>query len=131
VIRRVLAVGLAAALGLTVFGGVTPAHNANRGSLHISKEPKGPIDSGQQVSILGQVRPGACHRAGEQVTLHQRGGGVLGTDSTDGDGEFGFTINPTTDIKVFARWNGFTESSYDHSHRCKRDRSNIVPFNVR
>lgn len=132
-VRRVLVTSLVAAVGIALIPGGATAHTFKTGSLHISKAPAGAVDPGQKVLVLGEVRPGKCQDAGHEVTLYSKQPGpdpALGTDNTDGQGEFKFVLHPTEDHRVYARWDGFTEGGYGHSHKCVADKSNKVPINV-
>ena len=131
---RVVLVALGTGLLLvSTFVGYSSAHTVSRAtSLSIDKIPSRATHPGDRVLIVGELGPRKCED-GQTITLKQVRPGVdpvLGTDKTDGDGEYRFRINPNNDMKVYTRFAGSVDSSYGHSHTCEKSKSARVKVNV-
>jgi hypothetical protein len=125
-----LATGL---LLVSMLVGTSSAHTVSRAtSLSIDKIPSGATDPGDKVLIVGRLRPNKCE-AGQKIKLKQVQPGkdpVLGSDKTDGDGEYSIRINPKSDMKVYTFFGGSVDTSYGHSHTCEKSKSDRILVNV-
>lgn len=101
----------------------------------IGKSPSGVVDPGDRVVVHGQVNSArqACESGKLVQVLERRPGAdrVLASDRTDGDGEYRVSIRPREDLVVYASFDGSTQRSYGHSHRCNGDDSRQLRINVR
>jgi hypothetical protein len=122
----------ASALVMTamVFADTASAHTFTaKTSLDISKSPEGPTKPNEDVLVFGNLHSenAFCRKQMDvQVVKRKRNGrpgAVLGHDTTDGDGDWGVTLTPGATIRVFARFKGFHESSYEHDHTCLKSHS--------
>ncbi len=113
--------------------GTSSAHTVSHAtSLSIDKIPSRATHPGDRVLIVGRLRPNACN-AGQTIKLKRVRPGAdstLGTDKTDGNGEYRFGINPKGDMRVYTRFGGSVDSSYGHSHTCQKSTSARVLVNV-
>ena len=118
---------------VSVLVGTSSAHTVSHPtSLSIDKIPSGATNPGDRVLIVGRLRPNAC-KARQTIKLKRVRPGAdstLGTDKTDGDGEYRFPINPDADMTLYTRFGGSVDSSYGHSHTCEKSRSARVLVNV-
>jgi hypothetical protein len=133
-VAAVLVVGLF--LLATVVGGSAIAHVfVAETSLSILKLPRHATDPGAPVVILGKLHsPRPACRSNKVVKLMRRRPGpdkVLARDRTDREGEYRFIRHPRRDQTVYTKFSGTFFSSYLHSHRCLRDRSDTRFINVR
>lgn len=120
---------------VTALAGTAAAHTFVAGtSLSIHKAPTGVTKPGATVSIYGKLQsPRRTCRANRVVKLFQVAAGPdirLAKDRTDSEGTYGFSRQPTKDIKVYTRFSGSLESSYGHSHECLRSRSSKLLIEV-
>lgn len=120
--RRLAIASLFVSLCLLLFPTPSGAHNSSTPT----NVQAGRTLGNNRATIFGDVQntePDCI--AGEQVKLRRVGGGVLDTDTTDGDGEYRFRIQrPENDsFKVFVRYPASTDTSYGHSHGCQSDDS--------
>lgn len=133
--RRIVGAALVALLaGGTIFTGTAGAHSfVSEPRVTINKSPAGPVDSGDRVVIFGDVKGRSFCTDGRRVTLFRSRPGAnenIGSDRTDNDGEYRFVIRPQADGSFYVRIGPRRQTSYAHSHRCRRDRSPSVFVNV-
>jgi hypothetical protein len=119
----------------TLFAGSSFAHVKKIDTtLTIHRSPSGQVGSRDRVLVFGKLKPSRC-RLGQTVTLFERTAGladeVLGTDTLDGDGEYGIHFRPGSDMNVYTKVkSAVIVSNYEHSHRCKGDRSPQIHIEV-
>lgn len=117
-----------------LFVGTSGAHNTRIDTtLSINRSPTGVVGSGNDVVVFGKLRPGRC-ADGQRVRVFRAGPGTdesLGSDNLDGDGEYGVTIRPTSDMNVYARvGRAVIRNDYGHRHVCRGDRSGNIHIEV-
>ena len=128
---------MAAVSGLlvsTLFVGSSSAHVRKIDTtLTIKSSPNGPVDPGDKVLVFGKIKPNKC-RLGQSVTVYEAGPGsdpALGSDNLDGDGEYSVTLHPNSTLRVYAKvGSAVIVSDYEHTHKCKGDRSPKIKINV-
>jgi hypothetical protein len=107
---------------------------AARTRLSINKVPAGATLAGATIVVYGRLRSGhATCRSNKVVKLMKVRPGpdrLLGKDRTDSEGEYLFVRKPFADQTVYTRFSGTLQTSYLHSHRCRRSRSDNLFINV-
>lgn len=126
--RPSVAFGVVTILILALLPDIGSAHTfTNRPRLIINKVPGGATDPGDRVVIYGRIVSGrAPCRDGRIVRLFRVVPGpnrLLATDLTDFEGEYLFVRRPRRDQTLYTRISRFVETSYGHSHVCRRARS--------
>jgi hypothetical protein len=120
-----------------VFPAIAAAHVVDaQTSLSINRVPARVIDPGTRVVIFGRLRSSAgetCIRRKVIRLMLVRSGPdrLLATDVTDAEGEYRFVRRPRSDQRVYTRFAGSFESSYEHAHACRSDNSRAILINVR
>ena len=133
--RRLLALAAVSSLLVsTVFAGSSSAHVEKFDTtLRIDKSPNGQVGPGDKVLVFGKLKPSKC-RLGQEVTVYEAGPGsdsALGSDNLDGDGEYSVAIHPDSSLRVYAKvGSAVIVSNYQHTHKCKGDRSEKIKINV-
>jgi hypothetical protein len=133
--RIALAAAAAVLLLATILPDTSLAHTfAARTRLSINKVPAGATHAGAKIVVYGKLRSGrATCRSNKVVKLMKVRPGpdrVLGKDRTDSEGEYLFVRKPFSDQTVYTKFSGTLQTSYGHSHRCRRSRSDNLFINV-
>jgi hypothetical protein len=135
-VKKVLSLAIAAGLLVSTLFVSTSSAQVGRIETRLSFKlsPSGPVSSGEEVRIFGQLKPTRC-RLGQTVRVYSAEGvpdTVIGTDDLNRRGEYAVTINPTSDLRVY----GLVESalivngSGDTTHKCKGDRTRFYRIDV-
>jgi hypothetical protein len=128
-----IVVGVALIGGMSLTG-IALAHTSSASpDLTIGHSPGGAVDPGDKVVVFGAVRGKALCKQRVQVTLFRVEPGRnarLGTDRTDNDGEYRFVLHPQSDQTVYTKIGKLVETSYGHSHTCRKARSENESINV-
>jgi hypothetical protein len=133
--KKLLALTIASCLfGSVVLVGIASAHVTETDTnLSIKRSPGGQVSPGEEVIVFGKLKPPKC-RLGQKVKVFEVQPGddaLLGSDNLDADGEYGIAITPTSDMKVYAKVKkAFIVNDYEHTHKCKKDKSPTIKINV-
>jgi hypothetical protein len=124
-----------AAVGLA-FVVTAAAHNfVASPSLSIGKVPAGATSPGERIIIFGKVRSGRLFCRNDRVVrlfrVRRGPDRLLATDRSDREGEYRFGLRPRRDQRVYTRIGRLSRITYQHSHVCRKARSNNQRINVR
>ena len=118
---------LAVLLTLVAFEGTASGHTfSSQTKIRASKAPKGHVDPGTEILVFGRLKGSDECIQGQTVELLRRGPGpdeVLDSDTTDAEGEFSFEVTAGDAKNVYVRFAGSLETSYGHSHNCRKSKS--------
>jgi hypothetical protein len=134
--KRVVTSSIVGVFLLTTVGmGAAVAHTFSADTnLTIRKTPRGITAVGARVAIHGRLRSArASCRVNKVVKLMRVRPGpdlLLARDRTDSEGEYLFIRHPRRDQTVYTKFSGTFRTSYGHSHRCQRSRSDRRFINV-
>jgi hypothetical protein len=112
------------------------AHNVTVGTrTSRSKLPRGPVNAGQRVAVFGRVaaQDSVC-KDFVVVELLRRVPGpdrILGSTTTDGDGDYFFLRRPRGDQELYVRFAGFHDVVAGHDHTCGGSVSRVIFLGVR
>lgn len=118
----------------TPFVGISSAHRELiRTTLSINLSPRGPVNAGEEVLVFGELMPKRCW-LGQAVTVYKsqpKPDPVLGLDTLNSHGEYSVTINPTSDVRIYALVeSAFIVNGSGHTHKCMGDRTRIIRIDV-
>jgi hypothetical protein len=132
--RRVFVAVLSISMLLVLFPSSSSAHTSTTSTAH---DLVGRSLSRFQAFVFGRLTSTEpdC-RGGEPVILRRGNGAVVGNDTTDGNGDYNFTVSrrlagppgpPGKDrIVVHVEYVGDTDTSYGHSHSCLSSNSRTM-----
>lgn len=102
--------------------------------LAIHRIPAGVVEPGERVRVFGRLRTGRsiCRQDRVVRLLMVRPGRdrLLATDRTDAEGEYLFILRPRRNMTVYTVVRRSLETSYGHSHDCRRARSKNLSISV-
>jgi len=133
--RAIVSVGVAVLFLATVMSGAGAHSFVAHTSLTIHKAPTTATAPGANVSIFGKLRSTrASCRIHKVVKLFKVRAGpdkLLAKDRTDREGTYGYTRQPSKDIKVYTKFAGSLVTSYGHSHKCLPSTSSKLFIDVK
>jgi hypothetical protein len=132
--RATLLVALVSGVVLTsvLAGSAIAVVGEKETTLTIAKAPSGKTDPGDKVLIFGRLKPTACQalQTIKLIQVLEDGNQKLKTGKTASDGEYSFKLKPKETIKVFTKFPGSVDSTYEGSLTCLKSKSDKIKLKV-